>query len=272
MAMADEGSLTRFANSEIHQNVAETNVQVNLRFVDRQAGRRRVDEPLRRRGPPAPRRDGPPRSPATPRSSRTGAACRSPTPIRDVPEGYAEATAGATPELRAEGVRAVIAAADAAGVVAYGSFSTATETLGIANSKGVRASQRRTVSQLLTVAMAPDGGSGYAESAAVDVDRDRRRGDRPRGGREGAGDRQPGRRRPGRLAGRPRGVRGRRPALDARLHGLQRARGPGGAVVRRARHGASAATSSSIVDDGHGPGRRCRWPSTTRASRRSASR
>ena len=51
----------------------------------------------------------------------------------------------------------------------HGSFSTATETLGIANSKGVRASQRRTVSQLLTVAMAPDGGSGYAESAAVDV-------------------------------------------------------------------------------------------------------
>src|SRR4029078_8340594 len=33
MAMADEGSLTRFANSEIHQNVAESNVQVNLRFV-----------------------------------------------------------------------------------------------------------------------------------------------------------------------------------------------------------------------------------------------
>ena len=33
MAMADDGSLTRFANSEIHQNVAESNVQVNLRFV-----------------------------------------------------------------------------------------------------------------------------------------------------------------------------------------------------------------------------------------------
>jgi hypothetical protein len=37
MAMADDGSLTRFANSEIHQNVAESNVQVNLRFV---AGKR----------------------------------------------------------------------------------------------------------------------------------------------------------------------------------------------------------------------------------------
>ena len=37
MAMADDGSLTRFANSEIHQNVAESNLQVNLRFV---AGKR----------------------------------------------------------------------------------------------------------------------------------------------------------------------------------------------------------------------------------------
>ena len=63
----------------------------------------------------------------------------------------------------------MIAAADAAGVASYGSFSTATETLGIANSKGIRAAQQRTVSQLLTVAMAPDGGSGYAEAAAVDV-------------------------------------------------------------------------------------------------------
>jgi len=168
MAMADDGSLTRFANSEIHQNVAESNVQVNLRFViGKRVGvastNRSDDEGLQRLAR---------RAAAIARNSEEledWGGLPEPTPIRDVPEGYAEATAGATPELRAEGVRAVIAAADAAGVVSYGSFSTATETLGIANSKGVRASQRRTVSQLLTVAMAPDGGSGYAESAAVDV-------------------------------------------------------------------------------------------------------
>jgi PmbA protein len=168
MAMADDGSLTRFANSEIHQNVAESNVQVNLRFV---AGRRvgvastnrSDDEGLRLLAE---------RAAAIARNSEElddWGGLPGPTPIHEVPEGYATATAEATPELRADGVRAVIAAADAAGVVSYGSFSTATETLGIANSKGVRASQRRTVSQLLTVAMAPDGGSGYAEAAAVDV-------------------------------------------------------------------------------------------------------
>ena len=33
LVMSDDQALTRFANSEIHQNVAETSVSVNLRFV-----------------------------------------------------------------------------------------------------------------------------------------------------------------------------------------------------------------------------------------------
>jgi len=33
LVMTDDSQLTRFANSEIHQNVAESNVAVNLRFV-----------------------------------------------------------------------------------------------------------------------------------------------------------------------------------------------------------------------------------------------
>src|SRR3954453_23593065 len=33
LVVADDSALTRFANSEIHQNVAETSVNVNLRFV-----------------------------------------------------------------------------------------------------------------------------------------------------------------------------------------------------------------------------------------------
>jgi PmbA protein len=168
MAMADESSLTRFANSEIHQNVAESNVQVNLRFVDgKRVGvastNRSDDDGLRRLAE---------RAAAIARNSEEledWGGLPEPTAIRDVPAGYAATTAEATPELRADGVRAVIAAADAVGVTSYGSFSTATETLGIANSKGIRASQQRTVSQLLTVAMAPDGGSGYAEAASVDV-------------------------------------------------------------------------------------------------------
>ena len=33
LVMAEDAALTRFANSQIHQNVAETNATVNLRFV-----------------------------------------------------------------------------------------------------------------------------------------------------------------------------------------------------------------------------------------------
>ena len=167
LVMTDEAALTRFANSQIHQNVAETNVVVNLRFVvGKRVGvassGRTDDEGLRRL------------------AANAGAIARvveeledwgglpGPTAAEDVEAGYSERTAEASPESRADGVRQVIAAADAAGVTAYGSFSTGTETIAVANSNGARQHGTRTVAQLLTVSMGPDGGSGYAETAAVD--------------------------------------------------------------------------------------------------------
>ena len=171
LVTAEDAALTRFANSEIHQNVAETNIGVNLRFcvgrriavaatgrtdddglralVERAAAIARSVEELEDWGG-LPRPDGP-------------------GPIGSLPAGYAEATASATPEFRAEGARAVIAAADAVGVLAYGSFSTSREGIAVANSAGIRAAQERTTSQLLTVHMSPDGGTGYAEAAATDA-------------------------------------------------------------------------------------------------------
>ncbi|HEY0443401.1 MAG TPA: metallopeptidase TldD-related protein [Candidatus Limnocylindrales bacterium] len=168
LLVAEDSALTRFANSEIHQNVAETSVNVNLRFVTgRRIGvastGRTDDEGLRRL------------------AANAAAIARNVAELeewgglpesRPVPElavAFAERTAAATPEFRAEGARAVIAAADDAGVVAYGSFATAAESVVVVNSKGIRAAQRRTTSQLITVHMGPDGGSGYAEAAAVDA-------------------------------------------------------------------------------------------------------
>ncbi len=63
----------------------------------------------------------------------------------------------------------MIAAADDAGVTAYGSFATGTESIAVANSTGARAAGTRTTSQLITVSMGPGGGTGYAEAAAVDA-------------------------------------------------------------------------------------------------------
>ena len=168
LVMTEDAALTRFANSEIHQNVAETNVTVNLRFV---VGKRvgvassgRTDEEGLRT-----------------LAANAAAIARvveelddwsglpEPTPIKEVAAAYAAATADYSPESRAEGVRAVIAAADVAGVTAYGSFSTGTESTAVANSRGIRAGGTRTVAQLLTVSMGPGGGTGYAEQAAVDA-------------------------------------------------------------------------------------------------------
>src|SRR5438552_12416837 len=127
LVMAEDSALTRFANSEIHQNVAESNVTVNLRVV---VGKRvgvassgRTDvEGLRRLA-----------------ESATAIArvveelddwggLPGPGELNDVPAAYSRQTADASPEFRAEAVRGVIAAADAAGVTAYGSFATGTES------------------------------------------------------------------------------------------------------------------------------------------------
>lgn len=173
LVSAGDGALTRFANSEIHQNVAERSLTVSLRHV---VGRRiavvstgKVDPDGLRTlvhraaaiarsceeledwaGLPAPAGDG------DARIGGTGSA-------------WAAGTAGATPEFRAEGVRAVIAAADGAGVTAFGSFSTEAEAIAVANSTGIRAAESRTSAQLLTVHMSPDGGSGYAEAVSLDA-------------------------------------------------------------------------------------------------------
>ena len=168
LVMAEDLALTRFANSQIHQNVAERNATVNLRFVvGKRVGvassGRTDDEGLRAL------------------AAHAAAIARvveelddwsglpDPTPVEPVDAGYSAATAGASPELRADGVRAVIAAADTAGVTAYGSFSTGIETMAVANSRGIRATGSRTGAQLLTVSMGPGGGTGYAERAAVDA-------------------------------------------------------------------------------------------------------
>jgi predicted Zn-dependent protease len=168
LVMSQDAALTRFANSQIHQNVAETDVTINLRFVvGKRVGvassGRTDDEGLRRLV------DNAAAIARVVEELGDWAGLPAPTPVEPVPAAYSVATAGATPELRAEGARAVIAAADEAGVTAFGSFSTGTETVAVANSTGIRVGSTRTTAQLLTVSMGPNGGTGYAEQAAVDA-------------------------------------------------------------------------------------------------------
>jgi predicted Zn-dependent protease len=173
LVSAGDGALTRFANSEIHQNVAERSLTVSLRHV---VGRRIAVVSTGKVDPDG-LRTLVHRAAAIARSCEEledwaglpAATAEGGAVIGGTASAWAAGTASATPEFRAEGVRAVIAAADAVGVTAFGSFSTEAEAIAVANSAGVRAAESRTSSQLLTVHMSPDGGTGYAESVSMDA-------------------------------------------------------------------------------------------------------
>ena len=168
LVVAGDSALTRFANSEIHQNVASSEVFVNLRFVQG----RRVGVASSGRVDPDGIRALVERAAAITacvEELEDWAGLPEAEAAEPLPVAWSDGTASASPELRAEGARAVIAAADEAGVTAYGSFSTEAEAIAVATSKGVRAAERRTSSQLLTVTMGPDNGTGYAEQVSVDA-------------------------------------------------------------------------------------------------------
>lgn len=167
LVLAGHEELTRFANSEIHQNVAETTATLNLRVV---VGRRvgvASGNRLDAQGLAALAETAVTIARLQP-EREDAAVLPDPTPIRSVAGAAAAATADATPEERADAARAMIGAADAAGVVAYGSFKTSTELVAIVSSRGVSAAEMRTLGHAITVMMGPDGGTGYAEGAAVD--------------------------------------------------------------------------------------------------------
>ena len=165
--LATHARLTRFANNEIHQNVAEHNLEVRIRVVKekrvgiaigngatREAVLKTLEqaETLAATTPPTPDWPGLPHDP------------------RPTPETltWSDATAEATPETRADLVGSVCRTADAAGQVASGALETNTQALYIANSHGVERYVPRTVASFVTVVMS-DTGSGYAAGAHRDL-------------------------------------------------------------------------------------------------------
>jgi predicted Zn-dependent protease len=161
-------ALTRFANNELHQNVAEEDSSVNLRFVDGQrvgvASLNRHDEAALTRlvsSAATSARLQPEQS-----DFRSLPAPR-PTPL--VAGAFASTTVAADPDVRADAAAAVIAAARGVDAQAFGYVQTSSEQVSVVNSLGIRVSEPRSRAQVLTVMMGPGGGTGYAEQVAVDV-------------------------------------------------------------------------------------------------------
>jgi predicted Zn-dependent protease len=157
---AHDASLTRFANNEIHQNVASTQRTLTVRAMEGlrvgwastnrvdAAGLREVTDRARnlaRLSPEDPEAPGP----AGPQAYE---------PI----SGHVDATARCTPEERAEAIAPVVRAAQERGLNAAGALSTAANVLAIADSGGLFAYHPDTTSQFTCTVRGADS-SGWCD-------------------------------------------------------------------------------------------------------------
>lgn len=159
-------ALTRFANSAIHQNVAETNTEIRVRLV---YGKKMGVASCNDLSPEALSR--------TVQTARAIAmkqranpefqSLPSPQPIRHV-EAFVDATANFSAEQRAQVVNILCKKSKENGLKAAGAFTTAAHETAIANSLGVFAYHPSTYAELNTVMMS-DTGSGYASFTHQDA-------------------------------------------------------------------------------------------------------
>ncbi|HJW90052.1 MAG TPA: metallopeptidase TldD-related protein, partial [Anaerolineales bacterium] len=166
----NSSALTRFANNAIHQNVAERNLELLVRlFIGKRSGIAStnrsdpdsLDELVQHAIALAQA------SPEDPDFLGLSEPQASP-PV----EAFDQATAGYSPEQRAEQVGLVCRLAAERGLNAYGAFLTSAEELAIANSLGLFVSHVSTKADFQTVVMAPDAsGRAHASSwKAADLD------------------------------------------------------------------------------------------------------
>jgi PmbA protein len=168
LVLSDDSQLTRFANSYIHQNVAERDVHVRVRAV---VGKRigvastnnlsveSLEKVVETALEVAKLQLENPDFVSLPE----------PAPISEV-RAFSEATANFTPEARARAVGGICRRAVENNLVASGAFSTGVQEIAVANSLGVLAYFPTTLADLKTVIMSDDS-SGYGASVAWDVER-----------------------------------------------------------------------------------------------------
>ncbi len=166
LVIARTGSLTRYANAAIHQNVTSREANVTLRVV---VGKRRAtattnrldDEGLRRAAEAA--SDLARRAPEDPKFF----GIPEPRPIPTAPSAFVERTAEATPLDRARAAKVLCDAARSAGQIAAGFVSTDVQEIAVASSLGTWAYTPETTSQTQIVAI-KDAASAYASRVALD--------------------------------------------------------------------------------------------------------
>ena len=167
-------ALTRFANNTIHQNVSEENHTVSVRtsfgqrtarattnkFDDESLGLVvKNSEALARVQHPDP--DLLP----MPDARSAGGAGDAPTSLQS---RHFERTAAVTPELRAEGVKKIVAVADRHKLTTAGVFSSGEYFEGVFNSRGLARWLTQTSTEVSVTMLAPDS-SGWQKANSPDV-------------------------------------------------------------------------------------------------------
>ena len=165
--MTNDSALTRFANNIIHQNVAEKDAEVTVRyFIGKQIGSAStnrldeagLDEVVERARVNAKASPADPNYPGLPE----------PQPYQHV-ASYDQNTANYSAEKRAREVGIVCKMAQEKGLNASGAFSNGSEELVVANTQGVFTYHIRTVADFQTVVMSDDS-SGRAQESAWRID------------------------------------------------------------------------------------------------------
>ncbi len=163
----NDAELTRFANNNIHQNVAERDVEVTLRyFIGKQIGtastnrtdKAGLDELVEHAKANARTSPADPNYPGIPE----------PEAYQRV-EAWDAITAACSPEKRARAVGTVCQMAVEKGLNASGAFSTGSGALTVANTQGVFAYHPQTTADFQTVVMSEDS-SGRSQESSWKVD------------------------------------------------------------------------------------------------------
>lgn len=163
---SDDSSLTRFANNEIHQNVAERDCMVVIKaIVGRRFGLGTTND-LSDTGLQAAIDQAIASANVLPDLEEF---LPVPEP-QEIPEagGFSIATAEFGPLQRGAGVRVICERAKENGLTAAGAFRTDLASRTVGNSRGLLAHHQTTTADLMTVMMSPDS-SGYSAQISVDV-------------------------------------------------------------------------------------------------------
>lgn len=165
-------ALTRFANNTIHQNVAEENYGISVRTVfggrTARASTNKLDDGSLERVVQASENLAKVQHPdpdllPMPVSCGAGASTRVAVPTRHFAE-----TAAMTPELRAEGVSKIVAAARKRNLTTAGIFSSSESIEGIFNSRGLSDWHTQTSAEISVTMLAKDS-SGWQKANSPDI-------------------------------------------------------------------------------------------------------